>query len=120
MRLHTLAVGIFATCMLASSQQAPPPQYDAGAQQDAAGPPDEPGRPVARLSVMSGDASVRRGDSGEWVAAALNAPLMAGGCVSCAPRGATGLELGSSTFARLSGESPIRVWRFGTRQVLFE
>jgi len=36
-----------------------------------------PGRGVARISLMNGDVSVRRGDSGDLVAAALNAPLMA-------------------------------------------
>src|SRR5579863_8754725 len=37
----------------------------------------EPGRAVARISILNGDVSVRRGDSGDVVAAALNAPLMA-------------------------------------------
>jgi|SRR5579872_335265 len=36
----------------------------------------EPG--VARISVMQGDVSVQRGDSGETVAAAVNAPLVVG------------------------------------------
>jgi len=34
------------------------------------------GRGVARLSLLNGDVSVRRGDSGDWVAAAVNAPLV--------------------------------------------
>ena len=45
------------------------------------GDPDgqyEPGRAVARISVLNGDVSVRRGDSGDVVAAALNAPLDGG------------------------------------------
>src|ERR1700721_4655506 len=37
----------------------------------------EPGRAVARISILNGDVSVRRGDSGEVVAAAINAPVMA-------------------------------------------
>ena len=37
---------------------------------------DGPGRGVARISVINGDVSVRRGDSGDWVAAAINAPLV--------------------------------------------
>src|SRR5579862_7711435 len=36
----------------------------------------EPGRAVARISILNGDVSVRRGDSGDVVAAALNAPIM--------------------------------------------
>ncbi|MGQ9918400.1 MAG: DUF6600 domain-containing protein [Bryobacteraceae bacterium] len=38
---------------------------------------EEPGKGVARISLIQGDVSVRRGDSGDWVAAAINAPLLA-------------------------------------------
>src|SRR5947207_15146606 len=38
--------------------------------------PDDMRRGVARISLINGEVSVRRGDSGEWVAAAVNAPLM--------------------------------------------
>lgn len=37
---------------------------------------DGPGRGVARISVMNGEVSVRRGDSGDLVAAGINAPLV--------------------------------------------
>ncbi len=45
--------------------------------QPAADPPDEPGQAVARISLVNGDVSVRRGDTSEPVAAANNAPLIA-------------------------------------------
>src|SRR5882724_5070300 len=109
MRLQTWAVGFLAISMLALGQQAPPPYDEAS---DPAGPPDEPGRAVARLSVLSGDASVRRGDSGEWVAAALNAPLMVGDSVSTAPGAATELQLDAANFARLAGDSEVRISEF--------
>ena len=35
---------------------------------------EEQGRGVAMISLINGEVSVRRGDSGEWVAAARNAP----------------------------------------------
>ena len=38
--------------------------------------PDDLKRGVARISLMNGDVSVRRGDSGDWVAGVINAPLM--------------------------------------------
>jgi hypothetical protein len=38
---------------------------------------DGPGRGVARISLLNGDVSVRRGDSGDWIAAAVNGPLLA-------------------------------------------
>ena len=38
---------------------------------------DDSARGVARVSVIAGEVSVKRGDSGDQVAAALNAPLVA-------------------------------------------
>ena len=37
---------------------------------------DGPGRGVARISLINGDVSVRRGDTGETVAAAINSPVV--------------------------------------------
>lgn len=37
---------------------------------------DDPTRGVARISVIAGDVNVKRGDSGEIIAAAVNAPLV--------------------------------------------
>jgi hypothetical protein len=56
--------------------QAPAPAPDttgAATANDA----DTPNRAVARISIMNGVVSVRRGDSGDAVAAAVNAPLTA-------------------------------------------
>jgi len=86
-----------------------PPQPQAQAPQEANGAPDEPGQPVARLGVINGEASVRRGDSGDWVAAALNAPLMAGDSVSVGPNGSAELQLDYGNFVRLSGETEMRI-----------
>lgn len=56
------------------------PQGQPQGQQQGQDAPDgqyETGRAVGRISVLSGDVSVRRGDSGDVVAAAMNAPLVA-------------------------------------------
>ena len=50
-------------------------QQDEGAVQAPEAP--GPNRGVARISVISGDVSVRLGDANEFVAAAVNAPLVA-------------------------------------------
>src|SRR6266404_5816128 len=65
---------------VAALAQAPPPS-------DADGPPDEPGRQVARLSILNGDAQIKRADTGEWVAAAVNTPLMAGDSLAVSNNG---------------------------------
>ena len=72
-------------------------------------PQDQPGQPVARLSVINGDVSVRRGDSGDWVAAVVNAPLLTGDAVSVAPNGRAELQLDNAGFVRIGGESEVRI-----------
>jgi len=99
-------------------QQGAPP-YPQGAPAPYAGqnmpgqiqqdPQDQPGQAVARLSVINGDASVRRGDSGDWVAAVINAPLLAGDSVSVGPNGRAELQLDNGNFVRIAGDSEIRI-----------
>lgn len=102
------AIGITAT-LLAQAPPPPAPQGPPAADQEPAGPPDEAGRPVARIGVLSGEASVRRGDSSDWVAAALNAPLMTGDAISVNPGGAVELQLDRANFARFAGDSEGRI-----------
>ena len=47
--------------------------------------PDDQKRGVARISVVQGDVSVQRGDSGEWVAATVNTPLLANDHIATGP-----------------------------------
>jgi hypothetical protein len=72
-------MAIFITALLSGLTllaQAPAPAPDAtGAA--TANEADAANRAVARISIMNGVVSVRRGDSGEAVAAAVNAPLTA-------------------------------------------
>ncbi|HWE50552.1 MAG TPA: DUF6600 domain-containing protein [Bryobacteraceae bacterium] len=95
-----------------SQQQGPyyppqqPPYSQQPQQQDA---PDQPGQAVARLGVLNGDVSVRRGDSGDWVAAALNAPLMPGDSVSVAAGGRAELQLDNANYLRIGGDTEIRI-----------
>jgi len=116
MRCVQLLISVLAGSALLFAQQ-PPQQPGFGQQQPGFGqpqpgppePPDQPGPPVARLGVINGDASVRRGDSGEWVAAVLNAPLMAGDSVSVAPGGSVEMQLDYANFVRIGGDSEVRI-----------
>jgi hypothetical protein len=49
---------------------------DGGDQTAAQSQQGDPGPGVARISLLNGDVSVRRGDSGDYVAATPNAPVM--------------------------------------------
>src|ERR1700722_6610080 len=71
---------VFAILPMFAQVAPPPPGFppqggaaDGGAQQD--GPPSAAAG-VARISLLNGDVSVRRGDSGDYIAAVLNAPVM--------------------------------------------
>lgn len=77
------------------------------AQQDPDGQ-YEPGRAVARLSIVNGDVSVRRGDSGEVVAGVVNAPLMAEDRVLTSSSGRAEIELDSANMIRVAPNSEVR------------
>ncbi len=68
----------------------------------------EPGRAVARISVLNGDVSVRRGDSGEVVAAAQNAPLMADDRLLTTSSSRAEVELDASNELRIGPSSEVR------------
>src|ERR1700735_2900069 len=79
--------------------QGPPPAQNSGA----------PERGVARISVMDGQVSVRRGDSGEWVAGIINAPLMADDSVATAPNSRAEVQFDSAAMLRIGGNAQVHL-----------
>ena len=73
------------------------------------GQDDSPGRGVARLSLLSGDVSVRRGDTNEWVAGAANGPLLAGDRVLSGATSRAEVQFDWATLARLSSNTELRL-----------
>lgn len=69
---------------------------------------DGPGRGVARISVINGDVSVRRGDSGDWVAAALNAPLVVEDRILTGANSRAEVQFDYANMIRLSGNAEVR------------
>ena len=110
MRLSRFIPGLLVIALSLVAQNYPP-QDDQGAPAPTVQqtPVDEPGRAVARISVLSGDASVKHTDGNDWVAAVLNAPLMAGDTLSTAPGTTAELEMDFGNFARIAGDSEIRI-----------
>jgi len=104
-RVYIMAVLLATATVLLGQQYPPQPQQE---------PIDQPGQPVARIGIINGEASVRRGDSGEWVAAVLNAPLMAGDSISVGPGGSVEMQLDYANFVRLGGDSEIRISQLET------
>ena len=64
---------------------------------------------VARVSLIHGDISTQRGDSGDWSAAALNQPLMTGDKVSTGDNARTEVQLDFANTLRLSSNTKANV-----------
>lgn len=96
------------------------------AQAPGAQPPDaqpteaQPGGPsgeapaktnqgVARVSLIHGDVSTQRGDSGDWSAAVLNQPVMTGDKVSTGDNARTELQLDFANILRLGANSKANI-----------
>jgi len=74
--------------------------------------PDEegkaPDRGVARISFMNGNVSVRRGDSGDLVAAIMNVPLTAGDRLVTADSARAEVQLDFANLVRLGPATEVR------------
>ena len=71
--------------------------------------PDDLKRGVARISLIDGDVSVRRGDSGEWVAAVINAPLLTDDRVATGPNSRSEVQFDASNLLRLGANGEVRL-----------
>src|SRR5260370_2311666 len=86
-------------------------------QQPAAEPDGqyEQGRAVARISIISGEVSVRRGDSGDVTAAALNAPLVANDSLLTSSSSRAEVQLDYANLVRVGPNSEVRFTALDTR-----
>ncbi len=70
---------------------------------------DDAARGVARVSVVAGDVSVRRGDSGDSVAATVNAPLVALDRLVTGPGARAELQFDYANMIRLGANTEVRL-----------
>ena len=86
-------------------------------------PPAQPGEPsgegparvdqgVGRVSMIHGDVSTQRGDSGTWSAAVLNQPVVNGDKVSTGPGGRAEVQLDFANILRLGSNSQANIANF--------
>jgi hypothetical protein len=86
-------------------------------------PPIQPGEPsgegpakvdqgVGRVSMIHGDVSTQRGDSGTWSAAVLNQPVVNGDKVSTGPGGRAEVQLDFANILRLGSNSQATIANF--------
>ena len=89
----------------------------------AQSPEDDSGQPdrgVARISLINGDVSVRRGDSGDWVAAAPNAPLVVEDRILTGARSRAEVQFDYANFVRLAPDTEVRVAELEYRRYLLQ
>ena len=67
------------------------------------------GRGVARVSLINGEVTVQRGDSGDWIAAAVNAPLVTGDKIQVDRASRAELQFDHSNFLRLSENTEVKM-----------
>jgi hypothetical protein len=88
--------------VVAAQDQNAPALDDQPQAQDNPGPSAQDNNGgVARISLIHGDVSTRRGDSGEWSAATMNAPVVAGDRISTGDHSRTELQLDYANVLRL-------------------
>jgi hypothetical protein len=71
--------------------------------------PDDLKRGVARISLMEGEVSVRRGDSGEWVAGVINAPLLTDDRIATGQNSRAEIEFDAANVLRIGGNAEIHL-----------
>ena len=69
--------------------------------------PDDSKRGVARLSLADGEVSVERGDSGDWVAASVNAPVVTNDRISTGPNSRTEVQFDASNVLRIGSDAEV-------------
>ncbi|MBI2680645.1 MAG: FecR domain-containing protein [Candidatus Solibacter usitatus] len=104
MKLTLLNLTIVAGCVLSTPL---------GAQDQ---PSDDASRGVARISFLNGDVSVRRGDSGEVVAAAVNAPLVAQDTLLTGSGATAEIQFDSANMIRLGQNAEVRLAELAYRR----
>ena len=64
---------------------------------------------VARISLIQGDVSTQRGDTGDWAAAALNQPLVGGDRISTGDHSQAELQLDHANILRLGNNAQAKI-----------
>src|SRR5260370_7155185 len=79
--------------------------------QDQGNPAKRPGSSptVGRLSLIHGDVSMQRGDSGDWSTVTLNTPLVRGDQVATGDQSRTEIQLDYANIMRLSSRAHVKI-----------
>src|SRR6266849_2082781 len=100
--LLELGVLVMMMLLLASAHAQAPVQTDTG---------------VGRISLIHGDVSTQRGDSGDWAAATLNAPIVSGDKISTGDESRAEVQLDYSNIVRLGNRTQANISTLSRTQI---
>ena len=120
---YLIAVGTL--CLVAArialaQEQAPLPNaatQEQGPPSGAASQEQGPAPGAARISVANGEVSIMRGDSGEWVAAIVNAPVMGGDTVATAATSRAEVQLDFANVLRMEQNANVKIADLGQKHI---
>jgi len=98
MKRRILAILLTGAAMLPAWAQQPQP--DDG---------DAPDHGVARISLVNGDVTVRRGDTGDLTSAAPNGPLLVNDLLATGPNSTAEIQFDGANMIRLGNTSEVRI-----------
>ena len=81
----------------------------AWAQQQQPDDGDAPDHGVARISLVNGDVTVRRGDTGDLTSAAPNGPLLVNDLLATGPNSTAEIQFDGANMIRLGNSSEVRI-----------
>jgi uncharacterized protein DUF6600/FecR-like protein len=106
----TFAVTMLAVTMLACGAWAQDYSQPGGPNGEAApAATEQPQTNVARVSLIHGDVSMNRGDTGDWEVTSINAPLVRGDQVATGEKSRTEIQLDYANIVRLAAGSQIKI-----------
>src|SRR4029077_7383902 len=100
-----------------TNQGSAQPGYNDQGSIQSSSAPVETNSGVARVSLIHGDVSTQRGNTGDWSAAALNAPVLAGDRVSTGDKARTELQLDYANMLRLSEHTQANITTLTKSQI---
>ena len=77
---------------------------------------DRPALGVARVSLTNGDVTIRRGDSGDWIQAPVNTPVVEGDRIATGAASRAEVQLDHSNLLRLNESSEVHMANLGNKQ----
>jgi len=107
--------GVQSSDISASDQDAQPTEAQPGGPSGEAPAKSDLG--VGRISMIHGDVSTQRGDSGDWSAATLNQPVMGGDKVSTGDNARAELQMDFANIFRLGANSKANLATFTHKDI---